>query len=204
MDVNEHNRTNHQSSKIRLTVFCAKQLQKQEFFSLPDPFCKVEVDGTRQAFVTEICKDTVSPKWNVYFDLNLSSTNSITITIYNNKREAKKPNSGFMGCVRIMPNVIQQVQDTGFQRMNLHKTRLDGNEAGKAGQIVISLLLLNNNVRAGGSNNSHHNYESIDMNNENEPNQPSLTFLNDNGLPDGWEERKTSTGRVYYVNHNER
>ena len=36
MDLNEHNRVNHQS-KIRLTVFCAKNLIKQDFFSLPDP-----------------------------------------------------------------------------------------------------------------------------------------------------------------------
>jgi len=204
MDVNEQNRTNHQS-KIRLTVFCAKGLQKQEFFSLPDPYCKVEVDGTRQVFVTEVCKDTVTPKWNVYFDLNLSSTNSITITVYNNK-QSKKPHSGFMGCVRIMPNVIQTLKDTGFQRMYLHKTRADGSDAGKAGQIAVSILLLNN-VRIGGSSgNVNHNYESIDVNNiENEQQQPSLTFLNDNdGLPPGWEERKTSTGRVYYVNHNEK
>lgn len=118
-----------------------------------------------------------------------------------------------MGYVRIMPNMIQTLKDTGFQRMNLHKTRNDGHDAGKAGQIVVSLLLLNN-IRIGSTTNSNqnqssnqnnsHNYESIDMNNENDQNPPSLTFLNDNGLPDGWEERKTSTGRVYYVNHNEK
>lgn len=60
--------------------------------------------------MTEICKDTLSPQWNVYFDLNLNSTNSITITVYNNKRETKRSQSGFMGYVRIMPNMIQTLK----------------------------------------------------------------------------------------------
>ena len=184
----DNNRANHQSN-IRLKVYCAQDLIKQDFFSLPDPFCRVEVDGTRQQFVTEVCRDTLKPKWNIYFDLTLSPTNSITITIFNNKHEVRRLNSGFMGCVRIMPNMIQTLRDTGLQRLNLHKNHNDHGGTVK-GQIVISLLLLNN--------------EAADTNNGDLC--PSLSHMNieNNGLPDGWEERKTSTGRVYYVNHNAR
>lgn len=186
----DNNRANHQS-KIRLKVYCAQDLIKQDFFSLPDPFCRVEVDGTRQQFVTEVCRDTLKPKWNIYFDLTLSSTNSITITIFNNKREARRPSSGFMGCVRIMPNMIQTLRDTGLQRLNLHKNHRDSSSTVK-GQIVISLLLLNNETAA-------------DANGINDV-CTSLNHMSveNNGLPEGWEERKTRLGRVYYVNHNAR
>lgn len=152
---------------------------------MPDPFCRVEVDGTRQQFVTEVCRDTLKPKWNIFFDLTLSFTNSITITIFNNKRETRRPGSGFMGCVRIMPNMIQTLRDTGLQRLNLHKNHKDSSSSVK-GQIVISLLLLNS--------------ESGDASTESEPNA-SLNYVENNGLPEGWEERKMSGGRVYYLNH---
>lgn len=178
------NRANHQS-KIRLKVYCAQDLVKQDFFSLPDPFCRVEVDGTRQQFVTEVCRDTLKPKWNIFFDLTLCATNSITITIFNNKRETRRPGTGFMGCVRIMPNMIQTLRDTGLQRLNLHKNHKDSSGSAK-GQIVISLLLLNS--------------ESGDVNAESEQNT-SLNYVENNGLPEGWEERMTSGGKVYYVNH---
>ena len=113
-----------------------------------------------------------------------------------------------MGCVKIMPNMIQTLKDTGFQRMNLNKNRNDNYGDTVKGQIVISLLLLNNNIRVANGNN---NYESIDLNmdsnmeNVNENQNTSLNFINENnGLPAGWEERKTSCGRVYYVNHNDK
>lgn len=85
--------------------------------------------------------------------------------------------------------------------MYLHKNRNDTTD-GKAGQIVISLLLLNDTRL---NNNSNHNYESIDTNNENVNEQQSLSIFNDNnGLPEHWEERKTRSGLTYYVNHNDR
>lgn len=46
------------------------------FIGLPDPFCKITVDSCpsnaitgNQCHTTDICKDTLSPKWNKNYDL---------------------------------------------------------------------------------------------------------------------------------------
>jgi len=39
------------------------------FTGLPDPFCKVIVEGSGQCHSTESCRDTLNPKWNTHFDL---------------------------------------------------------------------------------------------------------------------------------------
>lgn len=198
MGTNVHtNRPNHQS-KVRLTIFCAKNLAKHDFFSHPDPYCKIEVIDSRQdkkqEFLTDIYKDTLNPLWNVFFDLNLNSNCSISISVFNNKKEAKKPSSGFLGCVKIMPNMIQTLKNTGFQNLNLHKSQKNSNEYVR-GQIVISLLSISKNGTSRPIENNCNN-EPIDTNNEN-------TNTN-NGLPDGWEQSRTPEGLIYYIDHNTR
>ncbi|KAM7297047.1 uncharacterized protein ISCGN_022201 [Ixodes scapularis] len=59
----------HGAMKIRLTVLCAKNLSKKDFFRLPDPFCKISVDGSGQCHSTDACKNTLDPKWNQHYDL---------------------------------------------------------------------------------------------------------------------------------------
>lgn len=36
---------------------------------LPDPFAKISVDGSGQCHSTEVCKNTLDPKWNQHYDL---------------------------------------------------------------------------------------------------------------------------------------
>ncbi|KAK4298215.1 hypothetical protein Pmani_029429 [Petrolisthes manimaculis] len=55
--------------KIRLTILCAKNLSKKDFFSLPDPFAKISVEGSGQCHSTDTCRNTLDPKWNQYYDL---------------------------------------------------------------------------------------------------------------------------------------
>jgi E3 ubiquitin ligase SMURF1/2 len=77
--------------KIRVTILCARSLAKRDLFRLPDPFVRVNVDGSGQSHTTESCKNTLDPKWNVYYDLLLSSEDSITISVWNDKKiHAKK------------------------------------------------------------------------------------------------------------------
>lgn len=104
---------NRHSTKIRLTVLCAKGLAKREFFSLPDPFCKISVDGSGQSHITETSNDTLNPKWNTHYDLYVGKSDSITISVWNRKKVHKKPGAGFLGCVKIMSNAIQRLKDTG-------------------------------------------------------------------------------------------
>lgn len=173
--------------KIRLTVLCAKNLCKKDFFRLPDPFCKISVDGSGQCHSTDACKNTLDPKWNQHYDLYLSRTDSITISVWNHKKVQKKQGAGFLGCVRIMANAIQQLKDTGYQRLDLMRNTA-GEEGGDLvrGQIVISLL-----SRDGHGLGS----QNVVVDNS----MGSITCQDD--LPEGWEQRRTATGRVYYVNH---
>lgn len=170
--------------KIRLTVLCAKNLSKKDFFRLPDPFCKICVDGSGQCHSTDACKNTLDPKWNQHYDLYLGRSDSITISVWNHKKVQKKQGAGFLGCVRIMANAIQQLKDTGYQRLDL--TRSSGEEADLVkGQIVVSLL----------SRDGH----GLGSQNVVVDNLGNLSCPDD--LPEGWEQRRTAAGRLYYVNH---
>ncbi|VVC44435.1 Hypothetical protein CINCED_3A002588 [Cinara cedri] len=167
------------STKIRLTVLCAQNLLKKDLFRLPpDAFAKISVDGSGQCYTTETCKTTCDPQWNQHYDLYLSKGDHITITLWNHKKIHKniqKPASGFLGCVRLSWNQIQRYKDTGYQKLDLIKLNPD-DPVPIRGQLVFSLLSQDGTTGTVPSQ------------------QPSP-------LPDGWEERKTENGRLYYVNH---
>lgn len=174
--------------KIRLTVLCAKNLAKKDFFRLPDPFAKISVDGSGQCHSTDTCKNTLDPKWNQHYDLYIGAKDSVTISVWNHKKIHKKPGAGFLGCVRIMSIAIQQLKDTGFQRLDLQRNNSDDNDNVR-GQIVISLISRDR----GGSGSGPVNTDASGI----PPSIPS----DPNELPEGWEERRTASGRVHYVNH---
>ncbi|CAE1253284.1 SMURF [Acanthosepion pharaonis] len=168
--------------KIRLTVLCSKNLTRKDFFRLPDPFAKISVDGSGQCHSTDTCKNTLDPKWNQHYDLYIGQKDSVTISVWNHKKIHKKQGAGFLGCVRIMSNTIQQLKDTGFQQLELQKRNADDPEQLR-GQIIISLI----------SRDKGNSLATI-------TDTPSIT--NDaNELPEGWEERRTANGRIHYVNH---
>lgn len=165
---------NNGAMKIRLTILCAQNLARRDLFRLPDPFAKISVDGSGQCHSTDTCKATLDPKWNQHYDLYVSKNDGITISVWNHRKIHKKEGSGFLGCVRILPSAIQRLKDTGYQCLELTKGSGDENEVVK-GQIVVSLLST-----------------------EGSP-QPHVE-----GLPFGWEERRTAQGRPFYVDHRTR
>ncbi|XP_065370385.1 E3 ubiquitin-protein ligase Smurf1 [Calliphora vicina] len=175
--------------KIRITILCARNLVRKDLFRLPDPFAKVQVDGTGQVYSTEISKSTLDPKWNAHYDLFLGRNDSITITVWNQRKIHK--GSGFLGCVRIPPETIQRLKGAGFQRLDLGKFAPDDDEMVR-GQIIIAFLSKDGPcsgnplaiVGPGG-----------------DVRGPSEDDSSEDSLPEGWEERRTGNGRVYYVNH---
>ncbi|XP_030205953.1 E3 ubiquitin-protein ligase SMURF1 isoform X1 [Gadus morhua] len=126
------------SIKIRLTVLCAKNLAKKDFFRLPDPFAKVVVDGSGQCHSTDTVKSTLDPKWNQHYDLYIGKTDSITISVWNHKKIHKRQGAGFLGCIRLLSNAISRLKDTGYQRLDLCKLNPSDSDAVR-GQIVVSL-----------------------------------------------------------------
>lgn len=178
------------TQKIRITILCARNLARKDIFRLPDPFAKIRVDGTAQEYLTEICKASLEPKWNTHYDLYLGKSDSITISIWN-QRKAQKP-SGFLGCVRIVASTIQRLKDTGYQRLELCKASPDDTDQVK-GQIIISLM--SRDGTTGGTP-----LAIVGPAGDVRGPDDDEEILKDE-LPAGWEERLTQTGRVYYVNH---
>jgi len=169
--------------KIRVTVLCARNLAKRDIFRLPDPFVRVSVDGSGQTHSTDSCKNTLDPKWNQHYDLYLGKTDAVTISVWNDKKVHKKNGAGFLGCVRLLGAAINRLKDTGYQRLDLVPDA--SNPLPVKGQIVVSLL-------------SRDGHGTGSLNAVVDP-LGNLSCPLD--LPEGWEERRTNSGRVYYVNH---
>ena len=64
-----------------------------------------------------ICNNLISDKNLMIFFENryIGRTDSVTISIWNQKKVHKKQGAGFLGCVKIMPNAIQTLKDTGCE-----------------------------------------------------------------------------------------
>uniref|UniRef100_A0A1Q3F9Q5 E3 ubiquitin-protein ligase SMURF1 n=1 Tax=Culex tarsalis TaxID=7177 RepID=A0A1Q3F9Q5_CULTA len=183
------------TQKIRITILCARNLARKDLFRLPDPFAKIRVDGTAQEYKTDICKASLEPKWNTHYDLYLGKNDSVTISIWNQRKVQKRQGSGFLGCVRIPANTIQSLKDTGYQRLDLRKASHDDPDPVK-GQIIVSFM--SRDGTTGGTPlaivGPAGDVRGPDNDNDNE-------ILLKDELPAGWEERHTQAGRVYYVNH---
>ncbi|OXB64843.1 hypothetical protein ASZ78_006581 [Callipepla squamata] len=154
-------------------VLCAKNLVKKDFFRLPDPFAKVVVDGSGQCHSTDTVKNTLDPKWNQHYDLYIGKSDSITISVWNHKKIHKKQGAGFLGCVRLLSNAINRLKDTGYQRLDLCKLGPNDNDTVR-GQIVGSGVVIDF-FRA--------NTEPLNV------------------ILGRWEERRTASGRIQYLNH---
>ncbi|OQR72499.1 E3 ubiquitin-protein ligase SMURF2-like [Tropilaelaps mercedesae] len=113
-----------QAASIQVpSVLGAKGLLRKDFFRLPDPFCKVSVDGgpdiTGQSFSTGMCRATLDPRWSQNFDMYITNQTSITISVWNQRKmSSKKESAAFLGCVRLKPNMIQQLRDAGGKRLS--------------------------------------------------------------------------------------
>ncbi|KAJ8318920.1 hypothetical protein KUTeg_004011 [Tegillarca granosa] len=97
MASNSSRRHGSTTMKIRLTVLCAKNLAKKDFFRLPDPFAKITVDGSGQCHSTETSKNTLDPKWNQHYDLYIGQKDSITISVWNHKKDSQEAGSWLPG-----------------------------------------------------------------------------------------------------------
>ena len=170
--------------KIRVTVLCARNLAKRDLFRLPDPFVRVVVEGSGQSHVTDTARNTLDPKWNQHYDLYLNKVDTVTISVWNDKKVHKKNGAGFLGSVRLLAPAINRLKDTGYQRLDLLTDT--STPLPVKGQIVVSLL-----SRDGHGTGSHN--AVVD------PLGNMVTCPTD--LPEGWEERRTNSGRTYFVNH---
>ncbi|XP_065065475.1 E3 ubiquitin-protein ligase SMURF2-like [Rhopilema esculentum] len=173
-------------TKLRVTVLCAKNLVKRDSFRLPDPFARIAVDGSGQCHSTRSIKGTLDPKWNQHYDLFVSKNDSITVSIWNQKKVHKRQGAGFLGCVRLTSQAILRLKDTGYQRLELNNISPYVQDYVR-GQIVVSI------ETKGGTN------AIVDSRGIVTSTPAVCTDIFE--LPPGWEERTTPNGRIQYVNH---
>ena len=50
----------------------------------------------------------------------LSRTDTVTVSVWNNRKVHKKEGAGFLGCVRLIPATITQLRDTGCESLPVH------------------------------------------------------------------------------------
>lgn len=177
--------------KYRVTILCARNVAKQDFFRLPDPFARITVDGSGQCHTTRSLKGTIDPTWNQQYDLFVGNMESITISVWNQRKVHKGRGAGFLGCIRITPLAIQRLKDHGYQRLDL--TAVNPAEHDYiTGQVVVSIVTcekVSNNVA-----DMWGNIPSI-------MNTNMSTNDDDSDIPPGWDLRKTPNGRVQFVNN---
>ncbi|XP_047739146.1 E3 ubiquitin-protein ligase SMURF2 isoform X2 [Hyalella azteca] len=128
----------------------------------------------------------------------LGSRDGITISVWNKRKLQKKgSNNAFLGSVLLTPTLVNQLKDTGYQRLELGRdsSNLPDDPATGGGdvrgQLIVSLMTRDN--RSGSSSAAA---AALAITN------PLIRGPDD--LPEGWEERRTAAGRVYYVDHNNR
>ncbi|KAG7281185.1 hypothetical protein CRUP_032888, partial [Coryphaenoides rupestris] len=210
---NPGTRRNGSSIKIRLTVLCAKNLAKKDFFRLPDPFAKVVVDGSGQCHSTDTVKSTLDPKWNQHYDLYIGKTDSITISVWNHKKIHKRQGAGFLGCIRLLSNAISRLKDTGYQRLDLCKLNPSDSDAVR-GQIVVSLQT-RDRIGSGGpvvdcrglleNEGQEGRLQTQRIRGQEPRGHGGLTPQNrphghqSPDLPEGYEQRTTVQGQVYFL-----
>ncbi|XP_065659340.1 E3 ubiquitin-protein ligase SMURF2 isoform X2 [Hydra vulgaris] len=124
--------------KYRVTILCANNIAKRDFFRLPDPFARISVDGSGQCHTTCCLKKTVDPKWNQYYDLFVAHTESITISVWNQRKVHKCRGAGFLGAVKVLPTAIERLKDKGYHSLNLTNVNSDDNQY-VTGQITVSI-----------------------------------------------------------------
>uniref|UniRef100_A0A669BH99 HECT-type E3 ubiquitin transferase n=1 Tax=Oreochromis niloticus TaxID=8128 RepID=A0A669BH99_ORENI len=207
--------------KLRLTVLCAKNLVKKDFFRLPDPFAKVVVDGSGQCHSTDTVRNTLDPKWNQHYDLYIGKSDSITISVWNHKKIHKKQGAGFLGCVRLLSNAINRLKDTGCKLSLQSRDRI-----GTGGPVVDCSRLFDNDLPDGPGrplscivdentpistngatpttalppSDGDQRAQERRVRSQRHRNYMSRTHLHTHpDLPEGYEQRTTQQGQVYFL-----
>uniref|UniRef100_A0A8C5AQ72 HECT-type E3 ubiquitin transferase n=1 Tax=Gadus morhua TaxID=8049 RepID=A0A8C5AQ72_GADMO len=194
--------------KLRLTVLCAKNLVKKDFFRLPDPFSKVVVDGSGQCHSTDTVRNTLDPKWNQHYDLYIGKADSITISVWNHKKIHKKQGAGFLGCVRLLSNAINRLKDTGCKdtHTHTHPAPRPASEYSSPGRPLSCIVDENTPISANGATPTavapptEQRAQERRVRSQRHRNYMSRTHLHaPPDLPEGYEQRTTQQGQVYFL-----
>uniref|UniRef100_A0A1I8JQ63 Multidrug and toxin extrusion protein n=1 Tax=Macrostomum lignano TaxID=282301 RepID=A0A1I8JQ63_9PLAT len=135
------------ASPARAVAVRACWLDAQEALVYPDPLVRVAVDGSGQESTTACVKGSLDPQWNEYFDFYIRTGDSISLTVYNQRKLTKKSRcdinesmrSAFLGCVLLDPQRIAEAQNQGCQKFDLVKGADNPEADGVRGCLLISI-----------------------------------------------------------------
>eukprot|EP00042_Codosiga_hollandica_P055111 m.762541 g.762541 ORF g.762541 m.762541 type:complete len:424 (+) comp59051_c0_seq25:102-1373(+) len=97
------------SLRVRLTVASAMGLHKTDLFTAPDPFVRVLLDAAPLGD-SEPVKKTLSPSWNYALTLEVNTSQSLKVEVWNMKKAGKKDGSGYLGGAEIPLQFLSKLE----------------------------------------------------------------------------------------------
>ncbi|KAF8827633.1 hypothetical protein HHX47_DHR4000315 [Lentinula edodes] len=205
------NRLNDPEQTIRITLHGATGLAKRDLLGLPDPFAVLTVDG-EQTTSTTVSRRSLNPTWNNHFDVTVRQSSMLAIQVFDHKK-FKKRDQGFLGVINIPAAEAISLAANNHEMITRDLT-MSSNNLPVYGKLLFGFTLTSRppppTPRL--ADTSSFPMPAADTAHLS-PNHPSGSATLDRirsssviarPLPSGWEMRLTSTGRVYFVDHNTR
>ena len=101
--------------RIRLSIKSARDLLRRELFSPPSPFCRVAIDATGHVIQSKTVGQTTEPRFDQDFDLALSRRDSITISVWDQRKLHKSDKrKSALGLVKLSSAAILRARNKGL------------------------------------------------------------------------------------------
>ncbi|KAL7677376.1 hypothetical protein ACOME3_003612 [Neoechinorhynchus agilis] len=211
---------------LRIKIVGASGLARRDIFGLSDPYVKLILQTTTNRTIidsakTRVIPRTLNPQWNEEFLFRLNpEKHRLVIEVYDNNRVMK---DNFLGQIvvkltssiptEVSPNDPLESIQGASRTLHLQKKAVYHRVKGSLSFFVTYLNpsqsdsldnshqppanLIGENAEAGGLQvMSCNEMESSDVSGND-----AGTLDSEEPLPNGWEERRDATGRVYYVDH---
>lgn len=185
--------------RIRLSIKSARDVLRREIFSPPSPFCRIAIDGSGHVIQSRTIVQSVDPRFDQDFDLALSRRDSITISVWDQRKIHKSDKrKSTLGLVNLSPSAIARTRNKGPVRINLTPY--------KDVDTIKGSLLVEIKTRESRSTNSASSRSGTEVmaplqprNGRSEGDYFSRDALHGPPLPRGYERKITPHGQVYWL-----
>jgi len=192
--------------RIRLSIKSARDLLRRELFSPPSPFCRVAIDATGHVIQSKTVAQTTEPRFEQDFDLALSKRDSITISVWDQRKLHKSDKrKSALGLVKLSSAAILRARNKGPLRWSLSPYKDVENIKGSLLVEIKSREARNSRNSRGSSSASTPvpvTRQGATVSQSVSADYISRDALHGPPLPRGFERKTTPHGQVYWLNRN--
>ncbi|KAH9967964.1 hypothetical protein BC827DRAFT_460325 [Russula dissimulans] len=204
-----------ESRKIRVTVLAADGLIKSKYdiFRLPNPYVVLTVDSD-QVYTTRPVKKTLCPCWNEPFDVMVKEFSEVVVQVFD-QRKFKRRDQGLMGIVNFNVTSYLDIELNGREMVQLELKK----SADKPNDKLVAqgklILYLSTDVTTNfgqttpslsgatlHSNDPNPSSKAVGASTSHSRSGARTSTADLGSLPAGWEEKYSSKGELYFVDHN--